>query len=262
MDVGVVGDFARHFAGFAAGYCFNWMVDRYRKRSFWRTFGQGVRKPGDIVISVGLWTAIEGDRCVPRFFKEDGLDLRQHYGPSRMYNVGDMGAAASVLSIVANHFPGPTTYTNDEDQTDWNAKTVIMIGTPVANVSTGYYLRRYAEQSFAEGLPSFEDMSEDATNGARYSIRIPGKTADEDKFLKSSARKDYGMIVRLPNIFAADGRFFVFLLAGIHDASTREAGRLLHAQWATAFPAEGMVALVFEMEPGMPGTGRIIHQVR
>jgi hypothetical protein len=261
MEIGFFGDFAKQFivasGSIAAGYCMRSVVDLYHKRTFRRAFGQGVQRPTDIVISVPLWRALEHDRSVPRFLKADSFGARdEYYGPSEMYNVDDMGAAASVLSIIANYFPQQATYTNDAAQPDWNAKTVIIIGSPIANFHARRYIYRYMENHSIENIPSFEEIIEDSTTGARTVIRIPGK--DEPK--RSSIEKDYGLLLRLPNIFCADGKHFVFILAGIHAASTREAARLLRELWPTAFPRNGIASFVFEMEANMVGTGRIIHE--
>jgi hypothetical protein len=70
----------------------------------------------------------------------------------------------------------------------------------------------------------------------------------------SNRTKDYGIVLRLPNIFEGNRKFYIFLVGGIHAPSTREAARLLNELWSDSFSG-----IVFEMDFMMEGTGRIIH---
>lgn len=263
MEVGFVGDFAKSFVlasgSIVAGYCIRSGVEYYRMRKFRRAFGQGVKKPDDLMISVPLWRALEGDRSAARFLKADSFGTREeYYGPGEMYNVDDMGAAAFLLNVIGNHFSEPVAYTNDAARADWNARTVLVIGSPAANYHARYYMRKYLEARNGLQIPHFVDIVEDNVTGARAAVKVPGR----EDLMMSSEQKDYGLILRIPNIFSPDGRFFVFLIAGIHAASTREAARLLKELWSESFPAKGVAAFVFEMEANMEGTGRIVHRSR
>jgi hypothetical protein len=252
---GVFGDFLKGIfvasSSAIAGYALRSLVEYYRMRKFRKVFGSGVREPNDLMISVPLWQALEGDRRVNRFLKADASGTREeYYGPSEMYNADDMVAAAYVLNVIGNHFSQPVEYTNDKADAKWNQKTVIIIGSPAANYHARYYMER-----FGLSLPHFEHIEEDNVTGARAVVKIP----ETGEVKRSGGGKDYGLIVRMPNLFCGNGEFFVFLVAGIHAASTREAARLLNKEWNRKFLKTSSAGIVFEMDHGKEGTGIVLY---
>jgi hypothetical protein len=239
------------------GYGLRGLIGYIHARRFRRVFGHGVLRPDDLMISVPLWRALEGSRDVPRFLKADSFGHRaEFYGPSEMYNADDMVAAAYLLNIIGNHFSEPIMYTNDAMRADWNAKTVFILGSPTANYHARFYIDRFAAEKPNAMFPCFVDIKEDDVTGARVGIKLP----DKRELLLSSKEKDYGLVLRFPNFFATNRNFFVFLIAGIHAPSTREAARLLNELWNGCFRRGRVSGFVFEMDYMVDGTGRIVFE--
>jgi hypothetical protein len=237
-----------------AGYCLRGAVDYYRMNKFKKVFGAGVKKADNLMISVPLWRALKNDRKVPRFLKADSSGTRaEYYGPDEMYNVDDMGAAAHVINVIGNHFTEPVTYTNDSIEADWKAKSVIIIGSPTANYHAEFYLTQFEARGTGAKLPQFIKIDEDEVTGARAAIKIPGEK--EPRF--SSSEEDYGVVLKMPNLYNRE--FNVFLIAGIHAPSTREAARFVRQLWYELL-AKDVAAIVFTMVSGKEGTGRIIYE--
>lgn len=205
----------------------------WRGRTFRRIFGKGIKGSEDIVVSVPLWRAIPGDipgdRSKKRFEKAGHPAPHFHYGPDEMYNRQDMFAAAHILNVLNTHLEKEVNYSNDYETPHWDQKTVVLIGAPSANEHVRYYLEELRQRRPNEVFPCFlvHDETDDASAGARIHDPKSGKE------YRSDGKYDYGLVLRLPNVFSKNSNHFVFLIAGIHEWSTREAGRLFNARWNT-----------------------------
>ena len=219
-------------AGAAAGLGFALARGRHylRMRKFRRVFGKQIRKGDDVVLSVPLWRAIPKSRAESRFMKigPGGIELAL-YGPDQMYNRQDMFAAAHVLNVLNSHLANEVTYSNDAQSPHWDQKTLVLIGSPSSNFHARYYLDEHRERRPHDVFPFFCDITETDESRARACILDP-RTGKE---YRSDDKWDYGIVLRLPNVFSRRSDHFVFLVAGIHEWSTREAGRLFNGAWRT-----------------------------
>jgi hypothetical protein len=200
-----------------------------RGRTFRRIFGKGIRNSEDIILSVPLWRAIPGNRSEKRFIKAGHPAPRLHYGPDEMYNRQDMFAAAHVLNVLNTHLDKEVKYSNDYEKADWDQKTVVLIGAPSGNEHTRYYLDEHKQRRPKEVFPCFLEHNE--TDDTRAGARIHDPKSGKE--YRSDEKYDFGLVLRLPNVFSKGSNHFVFVIAGIHEWSTREAGRLFNARWST-----------------------------
>jgi hypothetical protein len=246
-------------------------------RKFKKIFGKGIANSDDVVLSVPLWSALPKSREEPRFAKigPSGTELSL-YGPDQMYNRQDMFAAAHVLNILNSHLDEEVTYSNDSQSPQWDQKTLILIGSPTSNFHARYYLDTHVERRPQDVFPTSTEIAATDETGARACIVDP-KTGTE---YRSDGKHDFGLVLRLANVFSSDPDHFVFLVAGIHEWSTREAGRLFNTRWRTigqTTPGRRLLRLlqpgkwhkpappagfIFQMSYGEEGigTGTVLHQ--
>jgi hypothetical protein len=249
-----------------AGYKYNEILQLHKFR---KTFGKHVRNATDIVVSVPLWRARPLPNREPRFLKTGAHHQDEKlYGPDEMFNRQDMLAAAHILDVVGRRFPKEVQYTNDSKNLDWSRSTILTIGSPIANLHAELILKmiksRDAQTPNGQGdsamftdLPVFRDIVENGETGARSFIYDPASR----KEYRSSQGVDYGLVLRLPNIFAAPKRFFIFFIAGIHACSTREAAAMFRKEWENlARRGNRPSGFLFKMKFEMPGTGRILRK--
>jgi hypothetical protein len=234
LDIDFLLPLVKNLLGAGAAAALVYLAGRLRhyrrKKIFQRCFGSGVVTAKDVVMTVPLWCSIEGERKVPRFVKKSpGRTEQRHYGPDQMYNRQDMLAAAHVLSVLNSHFEEEVSYSNDGEIAIWDQKTVVLIGSPLVNFHGQDYLDKYKQERPNDLFPYFLDRPERKQTGGDLEICDPrnGET------YRSDDKNDYGLVLRLPNVFSKDATRHVFLIAGIHEWSTREAGRLFNAQWRT-----------------------------
>lgn len=247
----------------------------WRMRTFRKIFGKGIRNSDDIVVSVPLWRAIEGKRHIPRFETAGRGAL---YGPDEMYNRQDMFAAAHVLNVLNTHLDKEVKYSNDWDTPDWDQKTLVLIGSSSANSHARYYLKVHAERRPDDVFPCFLEFTGGETNELGALVCIHDRKSGKE--YRSDNDWDYGLVLRLPNVLSKGSDHFVFLVAGIHEWSTREAGRLFNARWSTLgqegrwrrflrlvrpwkwYEPSPPAGFVFRMKPKVIGTGNILEEAR
>lgn len=214
--------------GGIAGFFISRIGEAVRWIRFRAVFGKAITKADDIVLSVPLWLALPKSRDTARFQKS-GLNQAQQqlYGPDQMFNRQDMIAAAHILSVLNNHFESEVHYSNDTAGTNWDQKTLILVGSPISNLHAVRYLESHMAKRPQDNFPYFKTMTEDETTGARGYIHDPSIGTD----LRLDEKIDYGIVLRLPNIYSRSSNHYVFLVAGIDEWSTREAGRLFAEHW-------------------------------
>ena len=142
--------------GSLATLAWGWMQEVIRFRRLRQAFGKGVRSPNDIALSIPLWITRPADRNTHRFLKCDNRGVEEkHHGPSEMLNSNDMFAAASIINLFAEFFSKPVVYLNDRDEPLWRNRTVIIIGSSVANLHARRFEKELTAKNGEASLPRF-----------------------------------------------------------------------------------------------------------
>lgn len=269
ISVGIITSLLASGVFALGGFSWPKVERRYRLKRFRKTFGEDVQKAADIVVSVPLWRALPLKNRESRFLKAGAHNHHEElYGPDEMFNRQDMRSAAYVVNVFGNQFAQEVKYTNDSEELSWTSKTVVIIGAPVANLHGALILATIRERiaskksdqdgkDILKNLPEFKDMKEDEKTGARSYIFDPVSGRE----FRASRATEYGMVLRIPNIFADPRRFFIFFVGGIHASSTREAGRLFNEHWTRLAKGATASGFIFEMAFEEPGTGHIVLDI-
>lgn len=246
---------ASGIAGYALNHTLNFIKEKIKYRDLRACFGEVVHDADDIRLCVPLWTSKDVNRDETRYLKQDSFGYSEPlYGPNEVFNRNDVRATAYVVNLFGKYFSEQVEYTNDREPTDWNNKTVILIGGLIANLHARYYLDKKIPD-LARKVAHFIEIEETAESGQRCVIYDPL----EKRRYASDDAVDYGVICRYENVFSAKGTSYVFVVGGIHEESTEEACLLLNRNWKEFrdLPGEA-IAIVFEMDRARAGTGRII----
>lgn len=241
-------------------------IRRYlRFRRLRAAFGRKIGQNKDIALSLPHWTTIPKSRQETRFVRKDyGGIAHEYYGPDNVFAEKDVRAAASISSIFGDYFRKQLRLIADSDEANWEETTVITIGSPIANFHCERFYKQLASRKEYDAIPRFCCIEEDDTSKSKLKIvldaasltPVPGHTLANELF--SSDTVDYGIVLRLTNIHAPRGDHYVFVAAGIHAASTREAGLILKKN-SHRFCGPGDVKLlVFQMQRRRAHTGQII----
>jgi hypothetical protein len=241
-----------------AGYLLGRAKEFFRMRKFRMVFGHGVISSSDLTVSAPLWFAPDTKREHPRFVKADYFGNRANlHGPDEVYSRDDMLAATYIINVIGNHFFELPLYSNDAEEPIWNSKTIIILGAPLANYHAKFYLDRIRSSKIYENIPIFAEFEETEETGSACCIHIP-KSNTNFQFDK---KRDYGVVLRIPSIFAAKKQNYVFIIAGISSYSTQEAGRLFNMLWPSLANKKRANGFVFEMDYQKPGTGQIVYEI-
>ncbi len=226
-----------------------------------KAFGTIIKDGRGINISLPIWEAIRKERSEFRFLRNgpDG-ESEKYYGPDVMINKNDMIAAKYVNDIFVDKFRhSPVAYVYDTDKPYLNDTTFIVIGSPKANFHVRYFLDYYPDSSIKSAanpvLPyKFVDIEESEATGAKVKIL---KTID-GKLFESDEHKDYGIVMRIINMHGKYKSNYIFIIAGIHETSTAEAGYMLKSHWKKFVGHAPVKGFLFEMKRGHEYTGKII----
>jgi hypothetical protein len=234
-----------------------YVLKNLRYRAFHSVFGYNVQDSNDIIITVPLWKALENTRTAPRFLKRQShANYEELYGPSEMYSREDVVAAAHILSIIEKHLKKEVCYKNDSEEIIWGKGTIVIIGAPIANYHADCIINSDPIRKL-NNIPAFIDCEENDETKCRSYIFNP---LSNKKYI-STDNRDYGMVIRFPNVFADSPGYYIFVVGGIHAESTRESGKMFNENWKKLSNKDGISGFIFEMSRGIPGTGRIVEEI-
>ena len=223
-------------------------------------FGRGVSSPEGVIMSLGKWKTIPNVNRSCRFTKVTRNGYEEHYGPDDMVNVYDMRAAFFIDNVFAKNFRrSPIKHAFDDEEIDFREKTAILIGSQLANKHVNQLMEELERSKVIDRLPfSFERIEENSDSKAKLII----VNHIENCVYESSDDYEYGMIMRLQNIYCGNCAHYIFVVAGMHQESTEEAGFIFPTVWER-FAGDGKFkAIVFKMErengQGRKKSGRIV----
>lgn len=222
--------------------------------NFCKVFGETVRDPSNLIISIPLWKVKEAPRDTHRFEKLgiDGLE-EKYYGPSDLVAFADLEAVNQISSFVSKFYKEPTQFKLDNDKKfDPSGKTIIVLGSTVSNSLARKILNSKKNLPF-----TFEKQEE--------TLEHPAALCIKDNFIKDNSTKKiydcswdwhYAMVMRVPN----NSSGYYFILAGPHAEGTLGAALYLKNNWKIFQNANPICAILLEM-PQKKSDFRVIKKV-
>ncbi len=226
-------------------FALGWLIPKikhfFKFRDFKKVFGKVAVNHENLVVAVPFWKVLDAPVDTIRFRKKllDG-SFHEAYGPTETIAVADLGAIIEFEALVSNFHPRPPSYMLDVDKAiDIENKTIIAIGSPVANVRTTNFLK-LSSQSFLD----FFWQEESAEHPARLAIQ--DLTADH--IYDCSGDVEYSMILRMENWLSKGA--YLFIIAGPHAEGTHAAGIYLRENWKIFKKAKPNAAVLLGMPRG------------
>ena len=152
-------------------------------------------------------------------------DEEEYYGPTETFSADDMKASREISAILAEIFPEPAHIVPDRDTLQFGEKTVLMIGSPIAN----FHARSIFQRDFFQmgSNRPFVFKTKDET------MDSPSKTylfsnQSKNRYY-SNEEYDIAVVQRLRNPSCNEG--FLFIVAGSHAKGTFGAARYLRNKW-------------------------------
>ena len=230
---------------------------RLYRRRFKRAFGFVVDGGSNFAVSIPLWTLKSNDRDVPRFVKVNPWQAgksEEFFGPSETFSSEDTKASRELAAILAEVFPQPPLILPDSQGVQYENKTVLMIGAPIAN-----FHARGIFQEDVLGLGStrpyiFVEKEESAASPSRVylydSQTRNGHHADHVH--------DAAIVQRVRNPYCDDG--YLFIVAGSHAEGTFGAARYLRKNWESIAkqPIGSSVGVLLKVDRNNPEVQQVL----
>lgn len=210
-----------------AGLSFQRIRRRFYRRKFKYAFGFVVENGDKFAISIPLWTLKENRREVPRFVKITPWDRNreEYYGPTETFSADDMKSSREISAILAEIFPQPAQIIPDRDALQFREKTVLMIGSPVANFhARGIFQRDFFQMG--SNRPFVFKIKDETMNSPSKTYVFSNQS---EKKYYSNETYDIAVVQRLKNPSCNEG--FLFIVAGSHAEGTFGASRYLRNNW-------------------------------
>jgi len=229
----------------------NWPVisQRYRKRLLHRFWGKGIISK-DLVICYGTLKDSRlmppnlpprpGDKDYYRYGKRyhDGRDIRL-VGPWEGIVGGcEVRAASYIVNTLGEYRSTPIVVIDDETAFQNLNRTFVALGSSSSNEITDLVLRE-----------SNNNLLEFGQEGASKTYILDRKSGKKFEGFKEPVRKDYGMVVKLPNL-RFPGHYF-FVCAGLGEWGTSGASWYLATKWRDLLSEfDDAFGIVVEVELG------------
>jgi len=191
-------------------------------RNFVKVFGQSAKDHKNIAIIFPEWKVKKMSRDGTRFEKvlPDGT-IEKYYGPDETVSYDDLKGGKEISHIFSEFLSEPIEYIYDtKDIADTEKKTLIMIGSPLAN-----YRARIIYESVEE--IQFDYVEKEETKD--YPAGCANRDKIENKEYHSIDKWQYSVITRIPS--SNSGDIFHFLVSGPHAEGTYVAGAYLREHW-------------------------------
>ena len=227
---------------------------KHHKRRLRRFWGNGVTGK-DFVISYG--TLIDSRLAGPRLPQPGDEDFYRYvktYHDGRIVRIvgpwgktvgeSEIRSASYVINTLSTYRKTAIAVVDDEAATRDLNRTLVALGSPSSNVITDLVLRE----------PNNEFLEFGQEGPARTFIRDK-KNGTEFEGFKEPVRKDYGMVVKLPNLRFLGQLFFV--CAGLGEWGTSGASSYLATKWRELQLRFGdAFGIVVEVELGVDESAR------
>lgn len=227
---------------------------KHHKRRLRRFWGNGVTGK-DFVISYG--TLIDSRLAGPRLPQPGDEDFYRYvktYHDGRIVRIvgpwgktvgeSEIRSASYVINTLSTYRKTAIAVVDDEAATRDLNRTLVALGSPSSNVITDLVLRE----------PNNEFLEFGQEGPARTFIRDK-KNGTEFEGFKEPVRKDYGMVVKLPNLRFPGQLFFV--CAGLGEWGTSGASWYLATKWRELQLRFGdAFGIVVEVELGVDESAR------
>lgn len=235
----LVKEFAKIATIFVAGTSLGFIKNVMRLRTFKRVFGSIAAEKEGFIICLPLWKAIESTRDTFRFSKV-GLDNKvySYYGPNDTISQHDNESANEISVLYHSLFLKPISIITDNEIFDYN-KTIIFIGSPIANIRIKSYLESYPNKYI-------NFIIQEENDDHKSAIGIYDKTNNE--VYDSGGNIEFSVIIRSKNPQCENG--FFFIIGGAHAEGTLAAARYLRNNWKQISKFDEEFALVLEMPRG------------
>ncbi|MFW9797730.1 MAG: hypothetical protein ACFFE2_11875 [Candidatus Thorarchaeota archaeon] len=207
-------------------FTFGFLYRNLRKflefREYTEVFGKIAENQGNIHICIPLWKIKPEKREVKRYQKEriDGI-IEEYHGPDNMVSLGDHEAGTHIEHVIAEFQEATVEYCLDNDKEfDCANRTVIMLGSPIANSRARLFFKQYPPPYF-----EFEITEETSEHDAALTIKDKKSPTE----FNSVGDTEYSVILRTPNPHDKDG--FFFFVFGAHANGTTVAALFLKNNW-------------------------------
>ena len=235
MNIDIISDFAAGivheigigFVFLVVGLSFQRIRRLLHHRKFKRAFGFVVESGTNVAISMPFWTLKTNERGIPRFVKKSTWsgEEEEYYGPTETFSADDVKASRELSAVVSEVFPQPTLIVSDRDTLQFEDRTVLIVGSPIANfharnIFQGDFFRMGANRPFV-----FREKDETTHSPSRTYVVSTGSR----KEYYSDKVHDIGVVQRLRNPRCDDG--YLFIVAASHAEGTFGAARYLRNNW-------------------------------
>lgn len=218
-------------AGFAiltliAGLSYQQIKKLLFRRKFKRAFGFVVEGGNQFVISLPFWTLIRNERETPRFLKISPSGQEEpYYGPTDTFSADDTKASNEVSYILTSTFPRPPVIFPDREALVFDEKTIIMIGSPIAN----FHARSIFQSDFFElgkDRPFIFKEKEETTASPSRTFLYSNLS---NKEYYNDSGHDVAVVQRIKNPKCEDG--YLYIIAASHAEGTFGAAKYLRNNW-------------------------------
>ena len=230
---------------------------RLYRRRFKRAFGFVVDGGSNFAVSIPLWRLKSNDRNVPRFVKVNPWqagNFEEFYGPSETFSSDDTKASRELAAILAEVFPHPPLIVPDSQVVQFENKTVLMIGAPIAN-----FHARSIFQDDLFGLGStrpyiFVEKEETAESPSRVYLY----DTQARKSYPGDQGHDMAIVQRVKNPVCEEG--YLFIVAGSHAEGTFGAARYLRRNWESIAkqPIGSSVGVLLKVDRNNPEAHQLL----
>ena len=208
----------------------------FASRQFKHAFGFVVsKKECRLFFSLPFWTLVVGNKYNDiRFLKSSPRknsksDCEKMYGPTDTYSADDIMAKEELLAVT-NMFNVPTPKTlNDNESLNFKDKSIIMIGSPVANFHSRRFLKTSDDGDVrAQEIPFSFVINENETDVLPKSYVISNNSNRKYGEVRS-LNCDYAIVLRIPNPECDEG--YIYFVAAPAAEGTLGAAEYLKENW-------------------------------
>ena len=210
-----------------SGFSIQKIRDLIYRRKFKRAFGFVAQSGENIAISMPFWTLKKNNREIPRFLKKSNWsgEEEEYYGPTETFSADDVKASREISAVVSEVFPQPTLIVSDRDRLQLENRTVVIVGSPIANfharnIFQGDFFNFGANRPFV-----FKEKIETTKSPSRTYV----VSNNSEREFHSEKAHDIAVVQRLQNPSCKEG--YLFIVAASHAEGTFGAASFLRNNW-------------------------------
>lgn len=234
--------------------------EKLRLWRFQASFGANVASSSSLLVSLPLWSVAEGASRATKRFRKVGPagQVREYYGPTATFATDDILGVVQISDLFSKYFPKPVQIVSDNERVDWSGKTVVLVGSNLANFHTAGLVELLDPER--KGYLPFEFVEIEENDESQAKVYFVDRLSGQE--FRADDRREYAMVARVPAVRQRRGSSCFFVVAGIHSTGTLAAATYLRSNWRKFGSVRSRSGVILELARGQPETVRELKWLR